>query len=165
MSNKFFSTRARAFSTILTLATVSTSGAVAAPLITVTLPATLSAESVAGYTPETAIPVRVRHLATPEYPQTLIKKGIEGQVDVRAQIDQDGRVTEATIERADPPAIAQAQDAVLHSLRAASFYPVIANGKSTDASVIVPFRFQLVEKTVSTFPFKRVVKSRVAHDD
>ena len=137
----------------------------AAPLVTVNLPATLSAESVAGYTPETAIPVRVRHLGVPEYPQTLVNKGIEGQLDVRAQIDQDGRVTEATIESANPPAVAQAQDVVLQSLRAASFYPVVANGQPTDASVIVPFRFQLVEKTVSTFPFKRVVKSRAAHND
>jgi len=105
--------------------------------------------------------VRIRHIDLPDYSDDLVRKGLEGIVEVQAHVDVDGHVTDALVTRAEPQALASVEQSVLDSVRSATFYPAFENGKPTDTVVSIPFRFALVDRTVSTFPFKRVAKSRL----
>ena len=109
--------------------------------------------------------VRIRHLNLPKYSNAMVENGVEGVIEVQAHVDEAGRVTDATIARLDPPVLAAEENSVLKSVRSATFYPSSVDGKPTDSLVVVPFHFQLVDRTVSTFPFKRVAKSRIAGND
>jgi TonB family protein len=109
--------------------------------------------------------VRIRHLDLPDYSNDLVRTGVQGTVEVQAHVGTDGHVIDAVVARAEPHTLTKVEESVLASVRSATFYPVIENGKATDSFVVIPFRFELVDRTVSTFPFKRVAKSRLARVD
>ncbi len=109
--------------------------------------------------------VRIRHLNLPKYSSAMVESGAEGVVEVEAHIDRSGHVTDATIARLDKPGLSVVENSVLESVRAATFYPSYADGEPTDSVVMLPFQFRVVDRTVSTFPFKRVAKSKIARND
>lgn len=108
---------------------------------------------------------RIRHIDLPDYSNELVRAAVQGTIEVQAHVGADGRVIDAVIASAEPQALSKAEKNVLASVRSATFYPTIENGKAVDTLVMIPFRFELVDRTVSTFPFKRVAKSRLARVD
>ncbi len=106
--------------------------------------------------------VRIRHIDLPDYSNDLVRAGVQGTIEVQAHVGADGHVIDASIGSAEPQTLTKAEKLVLASVRAATFYPTIENGSATDTFVVIPFKFELVDRTVSTFPFKRVAKSRLA---
>ena len=65
-----------------------------------------------------------------KYSNAIVEKGVEGVIEVQAHVDEAGRVTDATIARVDPPALAAAENSVLKSVQQRrTFYPSSANGK------------------------------------
>jgi TonB family protein len=109
--------------------------------------------------------VRVRHIDMPDYTNELVRSGVQGTIEVQAHIGADGRVIDAVVARAEPQSLSKAAKNVLASVRSATFYPSFENGKATDTLVTIPFHFQLADRTISTFPFKRVAKSRLVRAD
>jgi TonB family protein len=109
--------------------------------------------------------VRIRHIDLPDYSNELLRHGVEGVIEVQAHVDADGHVTDALVTRTEPQALATVEQSVLDNVRSATFYPTFEDGKAIDTVVLIPFRFALIDRTVSTFPFKRVAKSRLARAD
>jgi TonB family protein len=109
--------------------------------------------------------VRLRHMDLPDYTDDLVRSGVQGMVEVLAHVNAGGRVIDAAVAGADPRTLTTIQKNALASVRSATFYPAIENGKATETLVTIPFRFELTDRTVSTFPFKRVAKSRPARID
>ncbi len=82
----------------------------------------------------------VKKQVAPVYPELLKKAGIEGQVWLKATVDENGKVVSVTTEKTtnkdfDPAAI----DAV----KQWEFNPGMKDGKPIKVSVMIPFKFKL----------------------
>ncbi len=74
------------------------------------------------------------------YPEDAKQAKIEGKVFVRAQINEQGDVTEVKIEKGDNKLLI---DAAVKAVKATKFTPGELNGKKVKAEVVVPIVFKL----------------------
>lgn len=74
------------------------------------------------------------------YPEDAKQAKIEGKVFVRAQINEQGNVTEVKIEKGDNKLLI---DAAVKAVKATKFTPGELNGKKVKAEVVVPIVFKL----------------------
>jgi protein TonB len=84
------------------------------------------------------MPVLVK-MTTPDYPRLAREAGIEGEVVVRAVVDQNGRVAHVVV--ASGPAVLR--DAAAAAVRSALFRPALQNGRAVRVWVSIPIRFTL----------------------
>lgn len=77
----------------------------------------------------------------PAYPELARRRGQEGVVSIRCQIDPAGRVINAAI--AQSSGFRLLDEAALKSLRQWKFSPALKDGAPIAGSVVVPVRFQL----------------------
>ncbi len=76
----------------------------------------------------------------PEYPKVLLLAGVEGEVYVRATINEQGKVENAVVTRATDNRF---NDAALDALRQWMFKPAMLDGKPIKTEVTIPFKFAL----------------------
>lgn len=74
------------------------------------------------------------------YPEDAKQAKIEGKVFVRAQINEQGDVTEVKIEKGDNKLLI---DAAVKAVKATKFTPGELKGKKVKAEVVVPIVFKL----------------------
>lgn len=74
------------------------------------------------------------------YPEDAKKDKIEGRVFVRAQINEQGDVTDVKIEKGDNKLLI---DAAVKAVKATKFTPGELKGKKVKAEVVVPIVFKL----------------------
>lgn len=84
------------------------------------------------------MPVLVR-MAPPAYPHLARDAGVEGQVIVRAIVDENGRVIRVFV--IDGPALFH--EAAAEAVRQALFKPALQNGRPVRVWVSIPIRFTL----------------------
>lgn len=84
-------------------------------------------------------PVPVRTVA-PDYPPDLRREGVSGLVMVRCTIDEQGNVTEPTVEKTTNETFSQ--PAVL-ALKKWKFKPAKQDGKAIAIKVSIPIKFVL----------------------
>jgi TonB family protein len=95
--------------------------------------ASAPADSAAGYA----------RLSPPHYPPAAIGQGVEGLVIVQADIDANGGVSAARIERIEPPTATALGDAALDAVRHWTFTPARRDGHAVAGQALVPLRFSL----------------------
>jgi protein TonB len=86
-------------------------------------------------TSEPPVPVRT---VKPDYPDELRRDGLSGVVFVRCQIDAQGNVTEAEVERSTNPAFEQP---ALTALKRWKFKPAKQDGVPVGIKVSIPVKF------------------------
>ena len=84
------------------------------------------------------MPVLVK-MTPPAYPRLAREAGIEGEVLVRAVVDQHGRVARVVVS-SGPELL---RDAAAAAVRAALFRPALQNGSAVRVWVAIPIRFTL----------------------
>jgi TonB family protein len=85
---------------------------------------------------------QVKKRVDPTYPAILRLSGIEGEVDVRAFVDEQGIVEKVESIKASNPNFVPA---ALEAAKQWEFLPATKDGKPIKAEVIIPFRFRLGE--------------------
>jgi len=84
----------------------------------------------------------VEHKSMPVYPDEAMKKGIQGDVIFKIEVDETGKITASEPVGGDPMLIAASKDA----LRTFRFRPYLLNGTPTRVKTQLGFHFA-VEKT------------------
>ena len=84
----------------------------------------------------------VEHKTMPVYPDEAMKKGIQGDVIFKIEVDETGKITASAPVEGDPLLIAASKDA----LRNFRFRPYLLNGTPTRVESQLGFHFS-VEKT------------------
>ena len=84
----------------------------------------------------------VEHKTMPVYPDEAMKKGIQGDVIFKIEVDETGKITASEPLGGDPLLIAASKDA----LRTFRFRPYLLNGTPTRVKTQLGFHFA-VEKT------------------
>ncbi|HEY3975063.1 MAG TPA: energy transducer TonB [Candidatus Sulfotelmatobacter sp.] len=79
-------------------------------------------------------------MARPRYPKQSLKAGIEGTVEIRARIGNDGRTEELSLMSGEPVFANPALEAV----RKWRFHPVLIKGQPTEAIYKVRVRYVLI---------------------
>jgi protein TonB len=84
---------------------------------------------------------QLTHRVTPEYPNSAMRKGIEGYVDVQFTITARGTVTNVTVVSSDPGDVFNraATDAVQHW----RYDPRVVDGQPVDSQSQVHLPFKL----------------------
>jgi len=82
-------------------------------------------------------PVPVRSV-DPTYPPLALKKGIQGTVEVKAQIDSEGKIREAFVIRGSEAL----REAALTAIRQWTFKPALSKGRPIAVWSTVPFVFE-----------------------
>lgn len=77
----------------------------------------------------------------PEYPRRAQEAGIEGTVIVRARVNANGNVSDASVQQSSGNASLDA--AALKAVRGWAFVPASRNGQNMDSIVQVPVHFKL----------------------
>jgi len=85
---------------------------------------------------------RVEHKTMPVYPDEAMSKGIQGDVILKIEVDETGKITSSVLVEGDPLLIAASKDA----LRNFRFRPYMLNGTPTKVQSKLGFHFA-VEKT------------------
>ncbi len=85
---------------------------------------------------------RVEHKTMPVYPDEAITKGVQGDVILKIEVDEAGKITSAVPDEADPLLIAASRDA----LRTFRFKPYLVGGAPVRIQSQLGFHFS-VEKT------------------
>jgi TonB family protein len=84
----------------------------------------------------------VEHKTMPVYPDEAMKKGIQGDVIFKIDVDETGKITSNVPGAGDPLLIAAAQDA----LQTFTFHPYLLNGTPVKVETQLGFHFS-TEKT------------------
>ncbi len=84
----------------------------------------------------------VEHKTMPVYPDEAMKKGIQGDVIFKIEVDETGKITSSVPLEGDPLLISASKDA----LRNFRFRPYLLNGSPTRVESQLGFHFS-VEKT------------------
>jgi protein TonB len=84
----------------------------------------------------------VEHKTMPVYPDEAMKRGIQGDVIFKIDVDETGKITSSEPVAGDPLLIAAAKDA----LRTFSFHPYLLNGSPVKVETQLGFHFS-TEKT------------------
>jgi len=87
-------------------------------------------------------PVPLQSISAP-YPASARKLGQQGLVKVRADIDDQGIVTEDKISASS--GFASLDNAALDAVKRTRFLPAVKNGRSVASSIIIRVRFQLTQ--------------------
>ena len=82
---------------------------------------------------------KVKKRVEPLYPQLLKLAGVEGEVEVRARINEQGKVESTELVKATNPNFIPAS---LDAMKQWEFYPATKDGKSIKAEVVIPFVFR-----------------------
>lgn len=77
----------------------------------------------------------------PDYPRRALSRNLQGRVVVLVKVDAAGRVSEATIEHADPVGVFD--DAALEAIRQWRFYPKYENCRAVAHEGLQPLDFTL----------------------
>jgi len=86
----------------------------------------------------------VKKQVTPVYPEQLKKTGVEGSVWLKATVDETGKVSEVSVEKAtNKDFVSAATDAV----KQWEFNPGTKNGKPIKVVVVIPFSFKLDKRS------------------
>ncbi|HTQ31921.1 MAG TPA: energy transducer TonB [Opitutaceae bacterium] len=80
--------------------------------------------------------------AVTPYPWELKRAGIEGTVEARLSIDEQGRVTKVEI-LSSPPTGKYFEDAVGESVQKCQFFPAIRKGHAVACTAVYKFEFTL----------------------
>jgi|ERR1700691_875549 len=80
---------------------------------------------------------RVDRKTMPVYPDEAMKKGIQGDVVFRIEVDETGKITSSTPVDGDPVLVAASTDA----LRTFHFHPYLVNGVPVKVKSQLGFRF------------------------
>lgn len=83
---------------------------------------------------------QVKKRVDPEYPQIFKLAGIEGEVEIRARINAQGKVENAELVKATNQNFVQP---ALDAMRQWEFYPATKDGKPIKAEVVIPFVFRI----------------------
>lgn len=75
-----------------------------------------------------------------KYPKEAKKANIEGKVLVKAKIDKEGNVAEASILKSDNDLL---NKAALNAVKATKFTSALKDGKAVEAEIVVPIMFKL----------------------
>jgi TonB family protein len=86
-------------------------------------------------------PTLTRERAIPQYPPAARKSGVTGHVELRARIDDTGRVVEAKVVKSSPPRVFDA--AALDAIRRWRFVPARLKGKPVGVWIRQTIRFSL----------------------
>jgi periplasmic protein TonB len=84
----------------------------------------------------------VEHKTMPVYPDEAMKKGIQGDVIFKIDVDETGKITSSVPGDGDPLLIAAAKDA----LQTFTFHPYLLNGTPVKVQTQIGFHFS-TEKT------------------
>jgi TonB family protein len=84
----------------------------------------------------------VAHKTMPVYPDEAMKKGIQGDVTFKIEVDETGKIAASVPGDGDPLLIAAAKDA----LQTFSFHPYLLNGSPVKVQTQLGFHFS-TEKT------------------
>lgn len=79
---------------------------------------------------------------SPEYPDALKRKGVEGEVLLTATIDKNGNVVKVEVKRSDNELFSKAAAA---ALKQCTFSPGMQNGKPVATTIDIPIKFLLNE--------------------
>jgi len=85
---------------------------------------------------------RVEHKTMPVYPDEAMKKGIQGDVVFKIDVDETGKITASVPVSGDPLLTAASKEA----LRTFSFHPYLVDGTPTAVETQLGFHF-VVQKT------------------
>jgi periplasmic protein TonB len=85
---------------------------------------------------------RVAHKTMPVYPDEAMRKGIQGDVIFKIEVDETGKITASTPVEGDPLLMAASKDA----LRTFRFHPYVVDGTPTRVRSELGFHFS-TEKT------------------
>jgi protein TonB len=88
---------------------------------------------------------RVEHKTMPLYPDEAMKKGIQGDVSFKIDVDETGKITASVALEGDPLLVAASKDA----LRTFRFRPYLLDGTPTKVQSQLGFHFS-VEKTADS---------------
>ena len=86
------------------------------------------------------VPPRLEHFVEAEYPAEARKKGIEATVVLRLELDAEGKVTEAAVERGAGSGF---DEAALRVARQFEFEPARKDGEAVAAAILFEYRFTL----------------------
>jgi TonB family protein len=84
----------------------------------------------------------VEHKTMPVYPEEAMKKGIQGDVVFKVEVDEAGKIASSAAVEGDPLLVAAGKD----SLQTFHFHPYIVNGTPTRMQGQLGFHFS-TEKT------------------
>lgn len=82
---------------------------------------------------------RVKKRVNPMYPQLLKLAGIEGEVEIRARVNEQGKVESTELVKATNPNFIPA---LLEAIKQWEFYPATKDGKPIKADIVIPFVFR-----------------------
>lgn len=82
-------------------------------------------------------PIPVRTVA-PDYPDELRREGVSGLVMVKCAIDQQGNVTETSVEKSSNPAF---EKPALAAVKKWKFKPAKQDGSPVAIKVSIPIKF------------------------
>lgn len=85
--------------------------------------------------PEPPVPVRT---VAPEYPSELRREGVSGLVMVKCAIDEQGNVTETTVEKSSNNAF---EKPALDAVKKWKFKPAKQDGNPVAVKVTIPIKF------------------------
>jgi TonB family protein len=85
---------------------------------------------------------RVEHKTMPVYPEEAMKKGIQGDVVFKIDVDETGKITASVPVSGDPLLTTASKEA----LRTFSFHPYLVDGSPTAVETQLGFHFA-VQKT------------------
>lgn len=85
-------------------------------------------------------PVQLIEGPQPAYPAELIEDGQDGEVRIRATIDEEGRVKEAAVVSASHEAFGEAARAAVQQWR---FQPAVRDGRPVLQTIVIPLQFRL----------------------
>ncbi len=122
---------------------------------------------VAAVADDDVTPPRMTRSIQPEYPAALREAGVEGQVDVRFEVDRAGEVRNASIFYATHKEFGEAVKAVVERWR---FAPARRNGVPVDQSVRMPVIFVVragdpLSKWAGRNVFKKMQREPIDADD
>ncbi len=86
---------------------------------------------------------QVKKKVNPVYPEIFRRAGIEGEVMIKAMINEDGKVEKAEAVKASKPEFAEAS---ITAIKQWEFTPATKDGKPVKAEVLVPLNFRLGDK-------------------
>lgn len=85
---------------------------------------------------------QLKKRVTPVYPAVLKLAGIEGEVEIKAFVSEQGIVEKVELIRASNPNFIPA---ALEAAKQWEFLPATKDGKAIKAEVVIPFKFKLLD--------------------
>lgn len=102
----------------------------------------ISAQS--GETREASEDVTFRRMYPPTYPPEAIAAHQEGHLDLRVEVDEQGRPQDIAVAQADPPeSEAALGESAIAAVRQWSFNPALVDGRAVATTIHVPIDYRL----------------------